>query len=436
MKDTTKRLKAVLLGAGNRGMIYADYALRYPERLEIIAEIDTDKTHRNEAKIRYNLKDSMVFDNIDDFLKAKISADFVINATMDASHYSTTMKLIAAGYDILLEKPVTNCKKELLEIQRAADQKGVKIVVCHVLRYTPFYRTIKELIMKGEIGRVLTMELNEHVGISHFLDSFVRGKWSSEKECGSSFLLQKSCHDTDLICWLHNDADPKHVSSFGSRSLFIPQDAPKGATEFCYNCPHNSVCLYSAQKVHLELDSMPFQTWERIGKPVDTITREEKEEYLKHSRYGRCAYNSGGDINDRQVVSVEFADGVTACFTMVGGASRGGRDIYIVGDKGEITGHLEDDRFILRKFRREPDYGYDEEIIDVKNKIANHTENATHSGGDCVLMQDAVEYFENGTMSVSITDINDSVNGHCLVYAAEEARKENKIIDFDGFKNN
>ena len=102
MKDTVKRLKAVLLGAGNRGMIYADYALRYPERLEIIAETDTDETHRNEAKTRYNLKDSMVFDNIDDFLKAKISADFVINATMDAAHYSTTMKLIAPVYDILL----------------------------------------------------------------------------------------------------------------------------------------------------------------------------------------------------------------------------------------------------------------------------------------------------------------------------------------------
>lgn len=436
MQTKIRKLKAVLLGAGNRGMIYADYALSFPERLEIVAVVDTDKTHRDEAKIKYSLSSDVTFSEIDDFLKAKIAADFVINATMDAAHYGTTMKLIAAGYSILLEKPVTNCKKELLEIQQAANVRGIKIIVCHVLRYTPFYRTIKELIVSGAIGRVLTMELNEHVEISHFLDSFVRGKWSNEKECGSSFLLQKSCHDTDLICWLHNEAEPKNVSSFGSRSLFVPQNAPKGATEFCYNCPHNNVCLYSAQKVHLELDRMPFQTWEGLEKPIDKITREEKEEYLKHSRYGKCAYNSGGDINDRQIVNIEFTDGVTACFTMVGGASRGGREIFIVGDKGEITGFLEDDKFILRKFRREPDYGYDEEIIDVKSRIANHTENATHSGGDCVLMQDAVNYFDNGTKSVSITDINDSVNGHCLVYVAEEARKENKIVDFSGFKDN
>lgn len=429
-----KKLKAVLLGAGNRGTVYADYSLSNPERLEIVAEVDTDRTHREEGQKRYGLKNEAVFDNLDDFLNAKIAADFVINATMDSAHYETTMKLIAARYDILLEKPVTNSKSELLEIQKAAREKGVKIIVCHVLRYTPFYKRIKELLVSGAIGRVLTMEMNEHVYITHFLDSFVRGKWSSEKECGSSFLLQKSCHDTDLICWLHNESEPKSVSSFGSRSLFIPKNAPEGATEFCYNCPHNSECLYSAQKVHLELDWMPFQTWEGIGKPIDEITKEEKAEYLKHSGYGKCAYNSGGDINDRQIVNVEFVDGVTATFTMVGGSSRGGRDIYIVGDKGEIRGHLEDDKFILRKSRRDPEYGSDEEIIDVKKDIVNHTGIATHSGGDSVLMKEVTDYFADGTASVSITDIDDSVNGHCLVYAAEEARKLVKVVDFNEFK--
>lgn len=431
-----KKLKTVLLGAGNRGLVYADYALSNPDKLEIIGVIEVNKDNRKEAKNRYSLNDDAVFDSLDEFLERNITCDFVINATMDEAHYETTMKLISAGYNILLEKPVTNNKRELLDIQRAANAKGVKIVVCHVLRYAPFYRTIKETINDGIIGKILTIEMNEHVWIAHFLDSFVRGKWSSEAECGSSFLLQKSCHDTDLICWLHNDSEPKKVSSFGSRSLFIKENAPKGATGYCYNCPYNSTCLYSAQKVHLEQDLMPFQTWTEIGKPIDEITKEEKTEYLKHSRYGRCAFNSGGDIVDRQTLNVEFEDGVTATFTMVGGTSKAGRYLHIVGTHGEVEGHLESSEFVLRVFdRSEGRFTYDEKIIDVSDQVKNHSKYAGHGGGDYLLMHDTVKYIGENEASVSVTDINDSVNGHCLVFAAEKARKQNIVVNFKEFKN-
>ena len=431
-----KKIKAILLGAGNRGLVYADYSLVNPDELEIIAAVDVDENHLAEAKKQYKLSDKAVYSNLDDCLRDKIKADLVINATMDEAHYDTTMKLIAAGYDILLEKPVTNNKRELLEIQRAANEKGVKIIVCHVLRYAPFYREAKRLINDGVIGKILTIEMNEHVWIAHFLDSFVRGKWRKEAECGSGFLLQKSCHDTDLICWLHNDSEPRRLSSFGSRALFIPQNAPQGATEYCYNCPHNGTCLYSAQKVHLEFDSLPFQTWEGIGKPIEEITYEEKVEYLKTSRYGKCAYNSGGDIADRQTLNVEFEDGVTAVFTMVGGTSKAGRYLHIVGSKGEIEGHLEDDKFILRKFDRSGDkFGYDEEVVDVYVNVKNHSKYAGHGGGDYLLVHDALAYVRGDGASISVTDINDSVNGHCLVFAAEEARKNLKVVDFKEFKN-
>ena len=431
-----KKIKAILLGAGNRGMVYADYSLVNPEELEIVAAVDTDKNHLNDAKTRYKLSDDAVFSNLDDCLAKNIPADMVINATMDEAHYETTMKLIARGYDILLEKPVTNNKKELLDIQHAANEKGVKIVVCHVLRYAPFYREAKQLINDGVIGKILTIEMNEHVWIAHFLDSFVRGKWGMESECGSGFLLQKSCHDTDLICWLHNESEPKYVSSFGARALFIPENAPEGATEFCYNCQHNETCLYSAQKVHLEFDSLPFQTWEGMGKPIDEITKEEKAEYLKVSRYGKCAYTCGGDIVDRQTLMTIFEDGVTATFTMVGGTSKAGRYLHIIGSKGEIEGHLEDDKFTLRKFDRSgKNFGFNEEIVDVSNSVKNHSKYAGHGGGDYLLVHDALAYIRGDGASISVTDINDSVNGHCLVFASEKARKNLKVVNFKEYKN-
>ncbi len=424
-----KKLRAMLVGAGNRGCVYADYALQMPSELEIVGVVEPNGLRWEEAAERYSLDRKNCFRNLDEFLQAKIDCDFVINATMDEMHYETAKKLMVAGYDMLLEKPVVPNREQLLDLQAIAKAKGVKVNVCHVLRYTPFYKRIKEIINAGTIGKIMTMELNEHVGIAHFLDSFVRGKWSSEKRCGSGFLLQKSCHDMDLICWLNNAAEPKKVVSVGTRAQFIPENAPDGATEFCYNCPHGETCLYAAQKVHLEVDSMPFQTWMELNKPLEQITKEEKAEYLKRSTYGRCAYNSGGDINDRQTVNVLFDNGSIASFTMVGGVNKAGRNIHICGTKGEIEGRLEDGKFALRSFDRSgTNFTYNEEIIDVNKEVVISVEYGGHGGGDYAIMHELVRYFNGDTSSVSITSLDDSVNGHLVVYAAEESVKTGKGI--------
>lgn len=424
-----KKLQAVLLGAGNRGCAYADYALEAPSELEIVAIIEISDLRLKEAGDRYSVPESNRFKSLDEFFAKKIPCDFVINATMDEIHYETSVKIMNAGYHMLLEKPITAKKEELLDLQRLAREKNVKLNICHVLRYTPYYKRIKEIINAGTIGKILTMELDEHVWIAHFVDSFVRGKWKSEATCGSGFLLAKSCHDMDLICWLNNMTTPKKVSSFGSRSLFAKKNAPEGATKYCYNCPHNETCLYSAQKIHVELDPMPFQTWMDMNKPLDTITKEEKLEWLKSHEYGLCAYESGGDINDRQVINIEFEDGSTAMFTMVGGTSKPDRFIHICGTHGEIEGRLEDEKFIVRKFDRSGDkFGYDEEIVDVSKEVHASAGYVGHGGGDYAIMHELVRYLNGDNSSISITSIDDSINGHLVVYAAEESNKKEKIV--------
>lgn len=426
-----KKLTAVLVGAGNRGCVYSDYMLVCPEELEIIGVVEPNDVRREAAAKRYHISENFVFSSLDDFLAKKIACDFIINATMDQWHYETAKKIMQAKYDMLMEKPIVSNAKELYELQKIAKENGVKVNVCHVLRYTPYYKKIKELINADVIGDIMTIEMNEHVGIAHFIDSFVRGKWKSEKECGSGFLLQKSCHDTDLMCWLNNATKPKRVFSFGSRSRFIKANAPKGATEFCYNCPHNSTCLYSAQKIHLEFDSIPFQTWMGMNKPIDEITYEEKEQWLHTSDYGRCAYESGGDINDRQTLSVEFENGSLCSFTMVGGVCRAGRYIHIIGTKGEIEGYLETGKFILREFdRSEGKFTYNEKEIDVNKDVHASAEYSGHAGGDYAIMYELVRYLNGDNSSVSITHLDDSINGHLVVYAAEKSRKsgENVII--------
>lgn len=431
-----KKVKAVLVGAGNRGQVYCDYSLSEKDELEIVAVVEPNAIRNKECCEKFGISQDMSFDNLDAFLERKVKCDFVVDATMDEFHYESAMKLINAGYNLILEKPVTHSFDELNDIWQAAKKNNVNILVCHVLRYTPYYRTIKEFINDGKIGNIVSMEMNEHVWNGHFLDSFVRGKWNSEKVCGSGLLLAKCCHDTDLMCWLNNSTVPEDVSSFGSRAQFIPENAPKDSTEFCYNCPHNDTCIYSAQKVHLEKDLMPFQTWRGINKPWQEITKEEKAEFLKHDVYGKCAYKTGGDIVDRQVVTVQYKNGSIATLNMIGGCSMEDRWIHIVGTKGEIKGNISQGKFTYVRFDRSGDnYGPVAEEIDVASQIRLNRNSwyGGHGGGDYALMHDAVRFFAGESNSVSITKIDDSIYGHVIVYAAEESRKTHRIVKINEY---
>lgn len=425
-----------ILGYGDRSEKYSAYALSHPDELEVIAVIDIAKHKLEKAKQVFGLKDDRLFGSLDEFLSKGIKCDFVINGTMDSLHYETSVKLLKNGYNLLLEKPITANPEELKEIQSLANEKGLKVTVCHVLRYTPFYSKIKELVAKGEIGKVISIEMNEHVWHGHFVNAYVRGKWRNEKDCSSGFLLAKCCHDTDLMCWLNSDTTPKNISSFGSRSQYTPENAPEGSTEYCYDCPKKDKCIFNAFDFELKKDYIPCYTWAGLNKPINEITEEEKVEFLKKDVYGKCVYKTDMDIVDRQTVSVEFDNGSIATLNMVGGATVAGRYIHIVGDRGEIVGYIEENKFILTKFfacEKEEDLKKNAVVYDLDKEFALKGANQSisgHYGGDYFIMKDLLMLLRGEKSSLSTTDINDSVKGHIICYAAEKSRKEKRIVPF------
>ncbi len=425
-----KKIKAVVVGYGNRGGVYASYALKKPEELEIIAIVDPLEYRLKETGALHGLSDDKLFLDLDDFLNAGIECDVVINATMDQIHYETAMKIIDKGYNVLLEKPITANKDELVAIEKKAKEKGIMLFVCHVMRYSPYFTEIKRLINNGVIGEIFALEMNEHVSAGHFTNSYIRGRWHSEKECGSSFLLAKCCHDLDLMCWLNNKADPVEVSSFGSRGYFKPEFAPKDSAEYCYDCPHLEDCMFSAKLLHLQCDSAPYVTWEGIKKPLDEITKEEKIHYLKTSIFGQCVYKIPTDLVDRQCVSVNFANGSVGTLNMIGGTTRGGRNIHITGSKGEIEGYWESSEFTLRLYDAKLQE-YTEKKFSVKDLL---NPGAGHMGSDYEIMKTMVAYLNGDRESVSITRIEDSINGHLCVYAADESRKQKRIVSISEYR--
>ena len=415
-------IKVACVGAGNRGIIYSNFAITHPERMKVVAVVDPNKLHREEFAKTHSIPVEMRFASVDDFVKAHPECDLVINSTIDNLHCVVSTPLLEAGYDVLMEKPITADVDELLALRDTAVRCGRNLFVCHVLRYTPFYRGIKERILNGEIGKITSVNMSEHVAVSHFIESFVVGKWRSEAECGSPFLLAKSCHDLDMLCWLNNSSEPKKVASFANRSIFIPENAPEGHTETCHTCPNESTCKYSITNIF----NGKSGTWKRIihdiDKPVSEITQEDVNEQLKKSTYGRCVYE-GQDLVDRQNIIVNFENGSVGTFSLIGAAAKGDRYIHIVGEDGEIIGTHTEGCFKIRKYDFK-NKRYTEEIVDTSANA-----NDEHLGGDTGMMTDLCNYLLGDTSSISITGINDSVNGHLCVYAAEKARKTDTVID-------
>lgn len=213
------KITAVIVGCGDRACVYAEEGVHTLKRMEVIAAVDPDRNRLLYMQKRFGVAKEMCFADQSELLAEGKIADCVINGTMDQYHKETAIPFLKQGYHMLLEKPIVNNEADLMEIKRVADENGCILMTCHVLRFAPFYRKIKELILNGEIGKIVNIETSERVGYAHSSMSYIRGKWRKESECGSSLLLAKCCHDLDLLCWLNNSTVPKEVSSFGGRGF-------------------------------------------------------------------------------------------------------------------------------------------------------------------------------------------------------------------------
>ena len=216
-----------IAGFGDRGSTYASMQKLFPEKMKVVAVADLDPRKVEKARQLYDIPQENCFSSAEEMLEQEKLADVMVVSTMDRQHVGHAIPALRKGYNILMEKPISpeldKCK-EILEV--AKDCPG-KIIVCHVLRYTTFYNKLKELISSGRIGDVVSICANENVGYWHQAHSFVRGNWRNSQET-SPMILQKSCHDMDILTWLLGKKC-KAVSSFGSTRENLhhqPQNGP------------------------------------------------------------------------------------------------------------------------------------------------------------------------------------------------------------------
>jgi predicted dehydrogenase len=415
------KVKAILLGAGHRGMFaYGPYAIDNPEKLQFVAVADQDADRREQFRILHGINEDMCFSDWEELLGKDRMADAVLICTQDKMHYGPALKALKKGYHVLLEKPMSPDPLECVEMGEYAKKYNRIFSICHVLRYTDFFKTIKKLLVEGRIGKVISIQHNENVGFWHQAHSFVRGNWRNSEE-SSPMILSKCCHDMDIMLWLA-DADCISISSFGKLTHFKKDNAPEGAPLRCLDgCPVQKECIYYAPNTYLT-DNLEWPTCVISS----DLSYEARERALKEGPYGRCVYHCDNNVVDHQVVNIQFANDITASFTMCAFSKECSRTIKIMGTKGEIRGAMEKKDIEVIDFST----GETEKIL-----LDNLIEKSGHGGGDAGIMRDFVKLIQNEADCKSLTSGEISVQSHMMSFAAEKSRLENKIINIQEYTN-
>ena len=406
-----KQISVAVLGCGNRGQCYTELMLEQRDKYSVVAFCDSCQSQLDNM---HSLFDTDALDYIDEeeFFKEK-RADVIVISTPDRCHVRQATRALYLGYDVLLEKPISDCREELDELLKAYRETGRTVMVCHVLRYGPAYRRLKELIDAGNIGRLYAIDASERVVYWHWSQAYVRGIGALLAN-GHPTILAKCSHDLDLIQY-YASSKCATVSSIGELGFFTPDNAPEGSTERCLDCPHAESCPYSAKRIYID-------KWIEQGKPrfmwpfyractTDPITEEGLYQGLRDGDFGRCAFRCPVDNVDHQFVQMQFENGIKASLKMVYAAEHG-RRIVFYGTMGEI---VYDERF--GEITVMP-FGKDKWVIDTATIIEK---GHAHGGGDSKIV-DELYGMLTGTLD-AVTDLERSVECHLMGISAEESRK-------------
>ena len=411
-----------IAGLGSRGFhTYAQCEKLYPDQMKIVAVADILPERVQMTVDEFHIPPEGCYTSAEEMLQEDRLADVMFICTQDRQHVPHALAALKKGYHLLLEKPISPDPEECQEILRVARENNRIVLVCHVLRYTPFYGKLKELIMSGVVGDIVNVQHTENVLYWHQAHSFVRGNWRREED-SSPMLLAKCCHDLDLLLWL-TGKHCKSVSSLGSLYQFRPERAPEGAAKRCMDgCLAKADCPYDAEKIYIT-NEVTGVAHGKTGWPcnilADVPTEENIRQAIQEGPYGRCVYACDNDVVDHQILNMQMDDGSVIAMTMTAFADRGGRDTKICGTHGEIIACLEENTITVRPYKTE---GSSEvEVIDV-SKLSDDF--SGHAGGDTRLVKELLDILQGAEPGIRTTSLEVSVESHLVAFAAEQSRKE------------
>lgn len=461
-------VNAVMIGAGLRGReVYGRYAEKHPQKLKFVAVAEPDISRCKLFRQAHNISETMAFESWELLLTKEKGqlANAAFICTQDNMHFQPALAALNIGYHLVLEKPISPSLEECQHIFRISRDTGQIVQVCHVLRFTKFWKMIKELVDSGEIGRVIHYDHSENVSYWHFGHSYVRGPYKN-KESSSPLILAKSCHDLDLMYWILGEK-PISVYSTGELSYYRPENAPVSAPDRCTDgCPELENCPWYAPRLYVTAEPLlriglhapskmtrllahfalnhrktlsllslvnkrlkGLLNWDQFPSTVITtdLSLEGKMKALREGPFGKCIFKCGNDVIDHQITTYTFPSGATGTLTLHGFSDLEGRELKIFGTKGSIRGY----------------FRYNGEQISVtdfrfsKTKIVYHAglSMGGHGGGDFGLMDFFVKVMKGEIPPKEAgADVANALEAHFMAFAAEDARLKGQTVNIDNYR--
>jgi predicted dehydrogenase len=353
------RRRYAIVGTGDRASGMWGRALkdRYADVLEFVGLCDINSKRVLAAKEIMGVS-CPTFTNFDDMCD-KAKPDLLMVTTVDAFHSQYIIKALDRGIDVMTEKPMVIDEKQCQAVLDAEKRNQRKIVVTFNYRYAPKHQKIKEILMSGEIGRVLSVDFSWYLDVFHGADYFRR--WHRLKSKGGSLWTHKATHHFDLINWWLG-ADPVEVSANASLNVYGRNGAFRSTN--CRPCEHKSKCAF-----YYDMTKNPMRMKLYAGcEDVDGYHRDG------------CVFKEDIDIYDTMGALVRYSNGTTMSYSLNAAMPIEGYRLAFNGEKGRLD---------VRDYERQPWQVEEETVIHViKNfgkreaiqlpKIAG----GGHGGGD------------------------------------------------------
>ncbi|MEW5718981.1 MAG: Gfo/Idh/MocA family oxidoreductase, partial [Chloroflexota bacterium] len=315
----------VQLGVGHRSMMYSEALVeQFRDNCDLVALCDT-----NEGRLRLRAEWARARGvevktyPADQFgrMIAEAKPDVVIVTTMDATHDQYICRAMELGCDVITEKPMTTDEKKCQRILDAQKKTGRKCTVTFNYRYAMPRTQVKDLLMSGVIGNVVSVDFHWLLDTRHGADYFRR--WHRNKRNSGGLMVHKATHHFDLMNWWLSSV-PETVYAFGARNFYRPETADRyGFTnrgKRCHGCPEAVKCPF-----YLDLAEYPAL----------------KSMYLENEKYDgyfrdQCVFSPDIDIEDTMDVTVRYRSGATLSYSLHSFMPWEGYTIAFNGTKGRL----------------------------------------------------------------------------------------------------
>ena len=323
---TGPRKKFVIVGNGGRSRMYQEAINgEYKDYAELVAVCDKNPGRVALAQARSEkagAKRPAAYAHTDfDQMIRDTKPDTVIVTTVDATHNEYLVRAMDLGCDVITEKPMTTTPEKCQELIDACKRTGKHIRVTFNYRYSPPRTQVKDLLMAGEIGDVLSVDFHWLLNTHHGADYFRR--WHGEKKNSGGLMIHKATHHFDLVNWWLG-ALPVTVTAVGKREFYTPEMAKRlglnSHHERCHTCPESSACSFF---MDLAADASLKALY---------LDNEKHDGYFRD----RCVFNPRIDIEDTMNVIVKYDTGTTLSYSLNAFNAWEGYTIAFNGTKGRL----------------------------------------------------------------------------------------------------